>query len=252
MKKLTRAATGAIAGCAAMLAMGLALAAGPATPSRANEGSPLADAGRMVTLARLCLSMETQTPDGVHGLARAAGLRLVDDPLPRLEDLVARQHLFRELETGHASSVTAAESARTGIYPFGDPDPMMAFADDGGWLLLVATDATVMVQHNRTTGAKKRFRALSCHIHGDGWTPDSMARDALAGILGEGFGGHRTSPSGVSDTDLHTIAHGGARLPDSSTVSVAIESWRGANPGADGPGAVTYVGVTGDPVAQAD
>lgn len=173
----------------------------------AEPTEPRVDTDRMVELARLCLDVREFGPTGLSGIARDHGLTPAADPLPRMIRHFAQRKQLMERHYNREHNSDPAEAAHELLYPMGDPDPLMAFEGEVGWLFLVGQDATVRIDRNLKTGKSIRHTAYTCDLIGDGWISDRDAREVLADVLGENFGGYRTTPPHVNGSP-HTLAMG--------------------------------------------
>lgn len=161
----------------------------------------------MVELARLCLDVREFGPAKLLEVAHEHGLTPSADPLPRLVRHFAQRRRLMERHYDREHDADPAETAQKALYPMGDPEPLTAFQGADGWLFLVGHDVTVWTEQNLKTGESIRHTAYKCDIFGEGWISDGDARDVLAAVLGENFGGYRTTPPHAKGSP-HTMATG--------------------------------------------
>ena len=174
----------------------------------AEPTAPRLDTDRMVELARVCLEIRELDPVQMSERVEEHGLTPSTNALPLMTRYFAQRQRLLEWHYDRKHNADPAETARQILYPMGDPVPLMAFEDAGGWLFLVGQDATVWIERNLKTGASVRHTAYTCHIFGDGYIPDGEARAVLAAVLGDGFGGYHTTPQHAVGSP-HTMAKGG-------------------------------------------
>ena len=186
------------------------------------------DRTRLVDLAHLCLTLEGMAPDDVAAEARAERLEPVKNPLTRLEQHYAQVYSLKAGYFNWEKTRDHLLSAKTALFPLGDPEPMMAFHDVDGWLFLIGPDATVRLQSEKLhSGIYTRYTAHRCEIYGNGWTTYNEALDVLAQVLGEEAVAGRSWSDGVP-RDHPTTTIIGQKDPDqASEVSIYFESAQG-------------------------